>query len=243
PSNGQYLILTPVQFPDKVTGKTVKSFKHFAFTTIEDAAAAAKSFANDRNAPVDVFFALGTVKEDLTRMRKEDREALGKKVRGVHRSGHDNTAELKAFWMDLDVKAEPNAYATQQEAAEALRQFCQSMGLPRPLVTSSGGGFHAYWPLTQPLDPEKWQHYASILKQLTDSWGLKADASRTADRASVLRPVGTHNWKTGAARTVKVVVNSGVVDTDEFLRRLSYLVETMNLPPVQLPRHQLAVAA
>lgn len=242
PSNGQYLILIPIQFPDKVTGKTIKSFKHFAYQTIEEAATAAQSLANDRDNPVDVFFALGSVKEDLTRMRKEDREALGKKVRGVHRSGHDNTCEVKAFWLDLDVKADPQAYATQPEAATALREFCQAMGLPKPMVTSSGGGLHVYWPLTEALDPDKWQHYASILKQLSDSWGLRADPSRTADRASVLRPVGTHNWKTGAPRTVQVVMASQPVSTDAFLQRLAYLVETMNLPPVQPPRHQLNVA-
>jgi hypothetical protein len=243
PSNGQYLILFPIQFPDKVTGKLVKSFKHFAYQTIEEAATAALSFANDRDNPVDVFFALGSVKEDLTRMRKDDREALGKKVRGVHKTGHDNTCEIKAFWLDLDVKPDPTAYATQQEAATALREFCQAMGLPKPLVTSSGGGFHAYWPLTEALDPDKWQHYASVLKQLTDSWGLRADASRTADRASVLRPVGTHNWKTGNARTVQVVMDSRPVDTNQFLARLAYLVETMQLPPVQQPRHQMILPA
>jgi len=242
PSNGYYLILIPTQFKDRATGEVRKSFKHFAFSSIEEAHNAALSLANDRDNPVDVYFAMATVKEDLTRMRKEDRDALGKKIRGVHRqTRHDNTCEVKAFWLDLDVKADPKAYATPAEAASELRAFCSAMGLPRPLVTSSGGGLHVYWPLTTPLDPDKWQHYASILKQLTESWGLRADASRTADRASVLRPVGTHNWKTGTPRTVQVVVESQPVPTDQFLQRLSYLVETMNLPPVQVPRHQMVV--
>ncbi len=232
PGSGVYLILTPTQFTNP-EGRVIKSFRHFAFGSIEAAAQAALSLANDRNQPQDVYFALGTVKEDLTRIRKADRDAMGKKVRGVHKSGHDNTAGLRAFWLDLDVKADPQAYATANEAAQALRQFCAAMGLPRPLVTSSGGGLHVYWTLTEEVDPEKWQHYASILKQLTESWGLKADPSRTADRASVLRPVGTHNWKTGAPRTVQVVVDGAPVQATAFLAKLAYLAETMNLPPVQ----------
>lgn len=238
PSSGLYLILIPTQFTDKLTNRPVKSFRHFAFHTIEDAANYALALANDRNTPTDVFFALGSVKEDLTKVRKEAREAAGKKVRGVHRSGYDNTQAIKAFWLDLDVKADPKAYATQAEAGSSLRQFCEAMGLPRPLVTSSGGGLHAYWPLTDDLEPEKWAHYAQILKQLTESWGLKADASRTADRASVLRPVDTHNWKTGSPRTVQVVVPAGPQNTDSFLKRLAYLAETINLPPVQQHRAQ-----
>lgn len=241
PSTGHYLIAIPSQYVDhKNNGKVTKFFKHFAFTTIADAANYALALANDRDTPSDVFFALGTVKEDLTHVRKDDREALGKKVRGIHRSGFDNTQALKAYWLDLDVdmaKASTGqAYATREDAAAGLRGFCQAMGLPRPYVTSSGGGFHAYWPLTEPLDPDQWQHYANILRQLSDSWGLRADPSRTADRASVLRPLGTHNWKTGQPRTVVLAVTGVVTDTQQFLKRLAFLAETMSLPPVE-PRH------
>lgn len=243
PSTGHYLILVPTQFTDRLTGRPIKSFRHFAFTTIEDAATYALGLANDRNTPQDVYFALGSVKEDLTKMKKADRDAAGKKVRGVHRTGHDNTQAIRAFWLDLDVKADPKAYATAAEAGASLRQFCEAMGLPRPLVTSSGGGLHVYWPLNEDLEPEKWAHYAHILKQLSDSWGLKADPSRTADRASVLRPVGTHNWKTGAPRTVQVVVDAGVNDAQQFLKRLAYLAETVNLPPVQIHKANHTVLA
>lgn len=245
PQSGLYLIAIPIQFTDKVTGKLVKSYKHFAFSTIDAAANHATALANDRDTPHNVFFALGSVREDLTRARKADREAAGKKVRGVHASGYDNTQAIKAFWLDLDVDmakaATGLAYATREDAAQAIRAFVAAMGLPRPLITSSGGGFHVYWPLTEELDPEKWQHYASILKRLTDSWGLRADASRTADRASVLRPVGTHNWKTGAPRTVEVVVASGATDTNQFIGRLAYLAETINLPQ-EKPRSTMSIA-
>lgn len=241
PSTGQYLVLIPTTWVDKTTGVQRSSFKHFAHTTIESAAQHAHALAHDRQAPQNVYFALGSVKEDLTKLTKVQRDQDGKKVRGKHKSGHDNTQAIKAYWLDLDVKADPKAYATQQEAAEALIGFCKTMKLPKPTVTSSGGGLHVYWPLTEELDPEKWQHYANILKGLTHSWGLRADDSRTADRASILRPVGTYNWKTGNARPVQVVVQGAVVDTSAFLKQLAYLAETINLPPVKASTPVLSI--
>lgn len=244
PTQGHYLIAIPIQYLDRQSGQQKRSYKHFSFQTIEAAAEHATALANDRETPHNVFFALGTVKEDLTRIRVEEREAAGKKVRGVHKSGFDNTCLLKVYWFDLDVDMEKAskglAYATREDAAQGIRGFCAAMGLPKPFITSSGGGFHVYWPLTEAIDPEKWQHYANILKQLASSWGLRQDASRTADRASVLRPVGTHNWKTGAARTVQIVMQGVVSDTNQFLNKLAYLAETMNLPPVQQYQHHIA---
>jgi hypothetical protein len=243
PDQGHYLILIPTQYVDRNTQQLKQSYKHFAFATIDAAAEHALAIANDRETPHNVFFALGTVKEDLTRTPKVQRDAAGKKVRGMHKSGFDNTCLIKSYWLDLDVdmtKASTgHAYATREDAATGIRNFCAAMGLPRPYITSSGGGLHVYWPLTEAIDPDKWQHYANILKQLTESWGLRADPARTADRASILRPVGTHNWKTGAARTVHVVVQGVVNDTNQFLNKLAYLAETANLPPVQQHRHAM----
>lgn len=241
PSTGQYLVLIPTTWVDKESGAKRASFKHFAHTTIDAAAQHAQALAHDRTAPQNVYFALGSVKEDLTKTKKEDREAAGKKVRGKHKNGFDNTESIQCFWLDLDVKADPKAYATQKEASEALVGFCKAMRLPKPMVTSSGGGLHVYWPLTEALDPDKWQHYANILKGLTHAWKLRADDSRTADRASVLRPVGTYNWKTGDARPVTVVVHSQRVDTHKFLSHLAYLAETVDLPPVKVNAPVLSI--
>lgn len=231
PTQGLYLTLIPQEFKSRDTGEVIKTFKHFAHATPELAASHALALTNDPINPSNVFFALGSVKEDLTHTKKAEREALGKKVRGVHRGGHDNTQAVKAFWLDLDVGAnDDKKYPTQQEAAVALRAFCVAAGMPKPLVVSSGGGLHCYWPLTSEIDPEQWQHYATILKGMTDSWGLKADASRTADRASILRPVGTNNWKTGVARPVQVMLSAGANDTAQLLARFDYLATTINLP-------------
>lgn len=230
PDTGLYLTAIPNRYTD-ANGVEKFGYRHFAHTSIDEAVAKANALAFDRFQPTDVYFALATVKEDLTRMKKVEREALGKKVRGRHkRSGYDNTQAVKCFWLDIDVKPDPDAYPTRNEAAAALKQFCQAMGLPKPLVTSSGGGFHVYWPLSEPLDGDKWAHYAGILKRLTKSWGLRADASRTSDRASVLRPVGTLNFKDRAnPRPVQVVMVGAVNDTTDFLRRLATLAERADL--------------
>lgn len=244
PNTGKYLIAIPIQGVDSTTGKTWKAYKHFAFTDIAAAADHALALSCDRDNPHNVFFALGSVKEDLTRMKKADRESAGKKVRGRHpKSGVDNTDSIRCFWVDLDVGAEVGKYATREEAASSLRDFCKSLALPKPYVTSSGGGFHAYWPLTDALDPEKWHHYAVLLKRVASDWGLKADPARTADRASVLRPVGTFNWKTGSPRRVELVMQGVVNQTEQFLQKLAYIAETAGLDaPLQPPRSSITIA-
>lgn len=238
PASGVYLLAVPAQFTAG-DGTAVKYFRHYAATSIADAATQANQLAaghgEDANG-VDVFFALATVKEDLTTLSKKQCDALGKKVRGVHKtSRHDNTDQIKAFWLDIDVKADPAAYPTQQEAFDALGNFVAATGLPDPYVVSSGGGLHVYWPLTSPLPVDQWVHYAAILKQLTKSHGLRADPSRTSDRASVLRPVGTYNWKTGAARAVQVVHTGVVSDPKHVTSKLAYLAETAKLPAGKPP--------
>ena len=224
PEAGIYLLAVPAKYVKD--GKEIQYFNHVAYPSIEAASTAAIAMDCDRESPVNVFFALATVRNDYTHMNKAKRDAAEVKVRGRHKSGADNTDQVRAFWLDLDVKADPNAYATQQEAGLALRAFCQSMALPKPLVVSSGGGLHAYWPLTTSIDGETWQAHAAILKALTESWGLRADPSRTADVASILRPVGTYNWKTASPRPVQVVVPAEAVDTQTMLHKLQALQQS-----------------
>ena len=78
-------------------------------------------------------------------------------------------------------------------------QFVQQTGLPKPLVTSSGGGFHVYWLLTDEIPSDEWRDHATRLRQLAMHYGLKADPSRTTDTSSVAHqydrlcvPCGAH---------------------------------------------------
>lgn len=227
PSAGPYLLAIPIAWKDKDTGEQRKGFRHFPHDTIDAATQHAHALANDIDAPQDVYFALGSVKE----------------VRNKHVRKADNIAELRAFWMDLDVDPnDPKRYPTARAAGEALRDFCKAMQLPMPMVTSSGGGLHVYWPLTDSIDGDKWAHYANLLKLLAKSWGLKQDPTRTADRCSVLRPAGTYNWKTGTPRPVKVIAVGTATDTEQLLKLLAHLSQTFNVnAPAPTPRVSINV--
>ena len=231
PEDGIYLLATPAVFTKD--GESHNYHKHWSFTSIEQAADAAVQIACDRDTPTNVFFALTTVNEDLTKLSKEARGP--KKVRGG-----SNSDRVRAFWLDLDVKADPKAYATRDEAAVALRQFCNAMSMPKPYIVSSGGGLHVYWPLSESIPAAVWVEHGAILKALTESCGLRADASRTADVASILRPVGTYNWKTGEARPVQIMLEGTVVDTQVMLNKLQTLKQQTN---VQVPTPYVAPAS
>lgn len=104
---------------------------------------------------------------------------------------------VKAFWLDIDCAGTHNGrdYSSQEEGIEALHTFLDKTALPLPTLVNSGRGIHAYWVLQDPVEPQTWVQYASTLKSLCVLHGLKADPSRTADSASLLRPVGTFNNK------------------------------------------------
>ena len=108
----------------------------------------------------------------------------------------DNVAGLKAVWLDLDVK--PSAYKTTVEALDALFEFCQTTGFPKPtaIVLSGSGGCHVYWISDRILTVEEWTSYAQGLKNLGVERGLKADYACTIDSVRVLRVPGTFNHKT-----------------------------------------------
>jgi len=134
----------------------------------------------------------------------------------------ENWLSAKAFWVDIDVgesKAKDGkGYATQAEASAAIKAFCRKLHLPLPTVVSSGHGLHLYWCLSEPLDPVSWQRTATKLKALLNAEGIVADPSRTADFASVLRPVGTHNKKDPASPLVVQCLYEGqVLPTGKFV--------------------------
>ena len=112
-----------------------------------------------------------------------------------------NAKCARSFWCDIDVGADKatkgEGYATVKDAWKALRAFCEAHTLSVPTIVDSGGGIHTYWPLTEDIDKEQWLVVARKLKDLMKSGPspLLADPSRTADNASILRPVGTTNRK------------------------------------------------
>jgi hypothetical protein len=120
-----------------------------------------------------------------------------------------NAVEMGSLFLDLDcgpTKDYPDAAA----ALEALRGFTKSVGLPRPLLVSSGYGVHAYWPLQESTPVAEWKPIADALKRTCAAKGLLIDPSVPTDAARVLRVPGTHNRKNGTPLPV-AVLGHGVV--------------------------------
>lgn len=219
PLQGPYLLALPKSYTDK-DGKLVSYHNHYAFDTVEAAYEAALFAVHEEE---NVFFALGAVKE-LFRKPSGALESKGNRTKA-------NIRALRAFWLDIDVKPnEAKAYPTQRAAVEALAGFVKDLALPKPYLVSSGAGLHVYWPLTDELDSDKWYHYASLLKQITNTYGLRADPSRTSDQASILRVPDTLNRKPDRPiLPVKVAREGEITDTDTFLKKIAFIASTRNL--------------
>lgn len=151
---------------------------------VNNGQAAARALELDATGKGDVYFAVAAFRE------AGSRKAI-------------NAWAVRSSLLDLDtaeLKGEGNApYANRQEALSELERFGFELALPAPLVVSSGYGFHVYWPMDADLTPVEWRETAHALKRACDTWGLKADHSRTTDVASLLRVPGTYNRKNPAA--------------------------------------------
>ncbi len=228
PSEGPYVLATPFTPP----GSTQRVYGHKVFDTI----AAAAQYAEAWKHRTDLFFAVHSVKEPkVWNPAKVDRKtgALGAFETRVQ----SNMAAAKAFFFDLDVAPNhPQKYASQTDALAALKAFCVATRFPKPLITSSGGGLHVYWVLTDAIPSPEWKSHAHVLKQLARHHGLKADPARTSDSASVLRVAGTFNRKTPTApRPVKALTPGTVTPNGVFLRLLQEAVTRAGVTPTQLP--------
>lgn len=132
-----------------------------------------------------------------------------------------NVGAVKAFWADLDC-GEGRDYPDQSTALKALVEWHQSTGFPFPtILINSGYGLHAYWLLDAPVDPARWKATAERFKGYLAATGLRADPSRTADIASIMRYPGTINFKQGRQRPVTVIRSANeTISIEEFERHL-----------------------
>lgn len=209
PADGYYCIALPYK-----TG-----YAHYVFDNISDAAA----FVERKKDTDNVFFSVHSLKEkQVWNPNKKDWKTgeLGAFEKRVQ----SNMQEARAFFFDLDVDGageNPKKYASQYEAMTGLIQFCKDAQLPRPMVTSSGGGLHVYWLLEDSMLSDQWRVQAARLKQLADHYKLKVDPARTTDTASVLRVAGTYNLKTDTKRPVVVKATGVVTPNDAFIKILT----------------------
>lgn len=167
---------------------------HKAFESLE-ALAAAVGKSEAEHPDWSIYHACASYKEAFV-------EVDGKKKYRVAQ----NLDRAKAFWVDIDCGEEKASsglgYANKKEAVTKLSEFCTNAKLPQPMLIDSGNGIHAYWPLTKDVSAPAWRRVAPMLKALFSKYGLLVDPSRTADFASILRPVGSFNKKGGARKQV-----------------------------------------
>ena len=188
PGNGKYCVVELTQKKE-----------HVYLERLEDAEAKLKDW-NKRK--YDVYFALGTFGDEEKRTK-------------------DNVRMVKCIAVDVDCnhpKDLPNkdgvtpkkAYATASAAAHAIMRFSEETGLAAlgdPWLVASGGGVHAYWPLTEAVAIEEWRPVAEAFKRLCFQKKLDIDQTVTADASRVLRVPATVNNGIKNNRRVRGVTN------------------------------------
>lgn len=207
---------------------------HKAFSSLETLAEAVQQIEK-ANPSWSIYHACASYNQPFV-------EVDGKKKYRVK----DNWNKAKSFWADIDCgedKAlEGKGYATKKEAATAIVNFCTETGFPRPMFIDSGNGVHCYWPLSRAIPSDTWQRIAYALKSLFASHGLLVDPSRTADFASILRPVGSFHKK---GQPKEVVCKQLAVESDpkELALLVANLVKDIKVQQPPVSQAMLAAAA
>lgn len=208
PVRGFKMLATPRPQP-------YKGFKHYVVNSIEEMAERALELNSEQET---VYYACaGFAEEFVMGTRLNKKTGLKEDVKR-HRTA-ENASYCKSFWVDLDVDEDDELkYESQAEAIADLKRACAEANLPAPMLVSSGYGIHAYWPLTEDIAASTWYKIALRFKALLNRLSVKQDNTRTADPASVLRPVGVTNWKYGAAVGVELISDTPDVSPTDFTR-------------------------
>jgi len=148
---------------------------------------------------------------------------------------HENVAYVRALWMDIDcgpTKAVPDekgvikGYIDQATGLAEFKKFCKNVGLPQPILVSSGYGIHAYWLLEETITRHDWEPLANRLRELCVEQGFIVDPA-VFEASRVLRVPGTYNFK---AEPVEVTV------LNEVTQRMTYaqVKELLGAPDPEL---------
>ena len=186
-----------------------------------------------RNQPVaDIDSAIRLVQEHLN--KKEDVYFACAEYKSSESRKENNADGAYAFWFDVDCGEDKatsgKGYRTIEEGIKALKAFCQRSGLPYPThIVISGNGLHVYWVLTERLGTQLWKVLATKFKELAKQLQFRADPSRTADIASVLRVPGTLNYKYSPPRPVETISSS-----DELIE-LEAMLDAIDAATVTMP--------
>lgn len=134
-------------------------------------AAAAVAFAERKCETGDVYFGVAPRKRASVSGKKKD------------------VAKVSSLWIDLDAKGKTNF--------RSLRKRAQRFLLPPSYVVHSGGGYHVYWMLEEPLEIEDAETGLKALQKFFSS-------DHVTDASRVLRVPGTLNHKKSTPREVVI---------------------------------------
>ena len=180
PPEGRYCVIGIGKYPDQ----------HFVDTK-EEVEELAQQFVKRK---IDVFFGCA-------------------KFGSLDNRTHENAKYFRALWMDIDcgpTKGVPDkkgiikGYLDQQTGLDEFKKFCVAVGLPRPILVSSGYGIHAYWLLEETVSRREWEPLANRLRELCVEQGLIVDSS-VFEASRVLRIPGTFNFKQVESKEVTVL--------------------------------------
>lgn len=109
-----------------------------------------------------------------------------------------NVVAIQSVWVDIEGAPGKGGYDNEKAALAALAEFTKATSLtPNYVVRTGGGGFHAYWVLDCPADPETWSTLAAAWTRLAKAKGLLIDQQCTTDAARLMRAPGSLHQKTG----------------------------------------------
>lgn len=166
-----------------------------SFADLDDAAQAALNWDQEPN--TTVYFGVGAF------ANHEYTDASGKQK---WQRKQDQATWFKALALDLDIGGD-KPYQTQKEGWVVLRQALLALGLPMPMVVSSGRGIHCYWPLTEKISKVHWVKASTALRLALEEQNVVIDTSKIHDPSMVLRPLGTHHKKQQPWELVRCVAD------------------------------------
>lgn len=193
-------------------------FKYKAYPTAQEAARAALTF--DQRGET-VYFAVNSF-GDWYHDPKKDK----KRIRT-----QENVVACRSMYDDFDVDIDkPSAYDTREEALADIIKLAKALQLT-PTITSSGGGYHAYFSLNEDIDVATWESLSAMKRDVTTHMGLKADRAVDMDSSRILRPVGTTNRKHGMERPVELVKLGKAYSVETVRNRLEAYIKQNNVAP------------
>lgn len=129
--------------------------------------------------------------------------------RGKKRTRTQKNAKLtRSFILDIDVKENTEGfYSNKDEAFLGIRNICDALQLPDPIIVDSGYGYHVYWPMAAGVPSNEWQGVARLFGKALTIIEPKAvaDSTRVSDSAGLLRIPNTLNLKFGKQVPVRIV--------------------------------------